>query len=1152
MAAPGDPAGGSPPEGRSTSEEEEEDVAPVAGKSSAAEDPAGASEWPEGEAQDQDLRDATGGTGGGIEEETEVEMEGEMEGELEGEMEEEMEGEMEEETEGEMEERTEGETEGEMEGEMIEGEMGGEMEFLGAEEDKQVFYGYMEEEPARYSEPPYPEFISEEMSGKVRPEFLPDISQELELSPELVSPLESRGAEFEGSSEMVDPLSTVGSGTFPMGLEHRFRLSLQSSLSSETDQTLLQAAMPSLGPQGRSDSLEAFLARIQLTPEEAALVGVEESEGSEDLGDDGSRTVVLDPDHPLMVRFQTTLKSYLNRQIEKLKLEIQELEVGTKQRRSQRQELGVNLYGIQQHLAYLQMQLEKSHDRHSLASCERRQKEDELQELRALYTKTYEEASEARKKLAALQTEMENLALNLFYMQNIDQDVRDDISVMKQVVKKAEMERMRAEVEKKKQDLHVDQLTSRVHQLEENIALLEAQYSAQAHDTRCLKEAVNEAATEIHTISVEKKYILQQWSTSLVGMKRRDEAHKTILDALKESLHQSKSLDGEIEAYKKSIMKEEEKNEKLAGILNRTETEASLTQKMTAQCLSRHEVLQNEFTTYRLTLQDTEDALSKGQVEHTAVINELQAIHQAIRQEQDFKRHTDTSITDKLQEHVTSRKLTKYFNQLLQKLQKEKTTMVTHLSKIDGDIAQATLNITNTSCRLEMHQKTLSELDKEVKEVNELITNSENEISRRTILIERKQGLINTFNKQLEQIVSELGGEEMGPLEVEIKRLTKLIEEHTAKITQTQVTWLRLQQELVQVSQEREDQLATLDMLSKELNIMEQKKLRTDNKIDQEKKEQKEISCYMKDLDNDLKNLNVLINKKRGSSEDLQQSNFVAENEFVRTLKMEERETIQMQEKLDKLLEEKEALLNSLVEAEHQIMLWEKKIQLAKEMRFVVDSEAGQTEIRAMKAEIQRMKVSLGKLLKQQEKMIRDMEMAVARREAIVVQAEGQSKTKKVLTRSDFHHKQVELRRKIREVYKATEESSKTISELEASQKLLSSTLAEKQKVLVAIERESDKIDADLEHLTALKRQNLSEIVLLQTRHKHLQDVMDGKYVFLFRSAKTLLVEEKRLQDRLIQLGSILTQVQQEYPQFQETLHKVSWKIASKLQTTQP
>lgn len=39
-------------------------------------------------------------------------------------------------------------------------------------------------------------------------------------------------------------------------------------------------------------------------------------------------------------------------------------------------------------------------------------------------------------------------------------------------------------------------------------------------------------------------------------------------------------------------------------------------------------------------------------------------------------------------------------------------------------------------------------------------------------------------------------------------------------------------------------------------------------------------------------------------------------------------------------------------------MLWEKKIQLAKEAKTAVDSEIGQGEMRAMKAEIHRMEVS--------------------------------------------------------------------------------------------------------------------------------------------------------------------------------------------------
>lgn len=62
--------------------------------------------------------------------------------------------------------------------------------------------------------------------------------------------------------------------------------------------------------------------------------------------------------------------------------------------------------------------------------------------------------------------------------------------------------------------------------------------------------------------------------------------------------------------------------------------------------------------------------------EHSAVLSELQATRQALHQEQELRQKMDESILDKLQEHGTSSKMTKYFQQLLRKLQKEKTNLV--------------------------------------------------------------------------------------------------------------------------------------------------------------------------------------------------------------------------------------------------------------------------------------------------------------------------------------------------------------------------------------------------------------------------------------------------------------------------------------------
>lgn len=50
-----------------------------------------------------------------------------------------------------------------------------------------------------------------------------------------------------------------------------------------------------------------------------------------------------------------------------------------------------------------------------------------------------------------LRSELENLALRLFYMENAKEDVRSDISVMRRAAEKVESEVSKAEMEKQKQ-----------------------------------------------------------------------------------------------------------------------------------------------------------------------------------------------------------------------------------------------------------------------------------------------------------------------------------------------------------------------------------------------------------------------------------------------------------------------------------------------------------------------------------------------------------------------------------------------------------------------------------------------------------------------------------------------------------------------------
>ncbi|KFP09848.1 Coiled-coil domain-containing protein 40, partial [Egretta garzetta] len=857
--------------------------------------------------------------------------------------------------------------------------------------------------------------------------------------------------------------------------------------------------------------------------------------------------VVLDPEHPLMRRFQAALKNYLNKQIEKTNLELQELRTATKRGKAQREELGVILYGAQQQLAHLQMELEKSHDRRSQAATARQQLEEELEALRLTYKKMCQNTDDERKKVSAKQTQVENLALHLFYMQNMEQDMHHNILLMKQSTKKAEAEKVQAEVEKKKQDLLVDRLTRKAYELQEQIALFEAQFVAQAEDTKATRQAVNEACMEVQAINMEKKRLMNHWNSSLAGMKQRDEAYIAAQELLSKYRHDLKSLETDIHGCRKSIRKEEEKNELLVTILSRSQNNANTTKKLIAQCLSRQEALKVESGTYARILHETEQALNRIKMDQAARLSELLSISKDIEKGTDAKEQMQNEIMAKLQDQMMSSKAARHFSQLAAKLHRRKTDLELHFSKVENDVAQVILNTTHTNCRLTILQKTLCELDKEAKNIHDLISCRESEIAKCSHLTENKRRVISQYNKRLEMILSQQGGQELGPLEIEINKLTKQIEEYNSEVMALQKYWLNLQKELVKLTHEREEQITSLDMLKKQITIMQQKKVRTEMLLG-ETKEQKDIERHMRNMSNDLIKLNVLINKNNNSFEELQYGNIITENEFVRSLKAAEKESVEMEEKHSQLTEEKERLLNSLVEAEHQIMLWEKKIQLTKEMRAAVDSETGQSEIQAMRTEIHRMQVRYSRLMKQQEKMICDMEASVSRREAIAIRGEGQNKTdKKRMTKSDFHRKKQELRKKISETQKNAEDCNKTILELESAQASLSATFSEKQQELRGLQAESDGLCSEAECLRNKKRWNLLEIVAYQTRQKHLQALKEGKYAPLCRTEQACRNEQQKVQDRLRAISAIVHQIQREHPQHQGALQWLGQCLESRL-----
>ncbi|XP_033121483.1 coiled-coil domain-containing protein 40-like [Anneissia japonica] len=878
------------------------------------------------------------------------------------------------------------------------------------------------------------------------------------------------------------------------------------------------------------------------------LGGDQDADVDSDASDDANEVVVLDPDHPLMKRFQDALSSHLQKQHKKVKLELSELNQAVKNKSKEREELGVHLYGLQQELARQQMSLEKKHD--ELASLQqfRGQCEEQLSEVRKMYKKTQDNMNQQRKEAAALQTEVENLGLHMFYMMNAKEDVRGDIAVMRRAAEKADVEVTKAEESKQKQDLYVNRLTENVDKLREEIALHEAQCSAQAEETKAAKEALSEARMEIESINLERKQLYQQWNSSLIGMRRRDEAYAAMNEALDQQRQQIMSLNTEIDGYKKSIIKEQERNETLLILLNKNEADINTVKKLIAASQAKQEQLKQEYSTYTRMLHETEQALSRATTDRTLRLHELNGLRKQIEKEFQEKVTMEDKVMETMRNKLTMEKASQYTKRMASKTRQLIKEQEANKAQVENEVANDTLEYSHTMSRVERLKKTLDDLDEEIHEKNKIITRSEGEIVKRNAVIERKQGVIDQFSKKVEAIQSKQGGEELGPLEQEVAALQKSIDTRTQEIAELQQFWLRQQSELVKMSKEKDGQQSEVDTMKKALTILHQKKMRIENEITMHQTEHNDVSVSMRNLQNDMIKLNILLTKEGKIQQNLQQDNILIENDFVLSLKEAEKESIEMQNKLEEQSEEKERLLNSLVEAERQIMLWEKKTQLAREAKATVDSDVGQGEIHAMTSEIHRMEVRYTQLMKLQEKLIQDMEKSVSRRDTIVTRGDAQSKlNKKVETKGTFKKKLVEMSKKIKQVQQDSSSCDAEIQQLRSHQQMLSEQLQEKQTSFQHLQSMADTLDGDIDRLMEIKQKNMTDILARQQKSKYYQANKDGKYTLLCKTESALETETQKQTDRVHTLSTIIDRLNQEFPHAQPSLRKITLSLSSRV-----
>eukprot|EP00758_Cryptobia_borreli_P004730 Tbor_TRINITY_DN4549_c0_g1::TRINITY_DN4549_c0_g1_i1::g.15896::m.15896 len=845
----------------------------------------------------------------------------------------------------------------------------------------------------------------------------------------------------------------------------------------------------------------------------------------------------LDPESDVLAPVQMRIEEQLRRNLEELSLNLLDTTNESKMMKQKREDCGAELYNVQQQLAKLQESLEKGHDNFLVIQRLREKKEVEKEQLINQSESADKVLEDMNKKYSKLQSDLDKLSETIKKVEDFNSQIQSEIQIERRAVFKAEDAVSQLEKQKSRQDLLVDKLNERIKSLNEQHAALSSQVTAQKAETKVAKDTLAEALSEMEAISFEKKQLVQQWKTSIIGMQRRDNAVRITEDALNEQKEELLAIDGEISGYRQSIKIAQSENAKLSSILSKIENEVRILEKHIDAMLEKKTKATQKYSMLKSSIDQADADKKVVDAEIRTISAEISSItkkcHKAAKDVNDMEK----IVMETLGKQTSLKKESLASLQNIEKLKNSIRDKELHVSQMENELARIRVDTLQTQSHNEVLKQTVGELEKELKSRDSLIEKMQVDIRRKHDEFERKQKQLDSLNKQYESIIAAQGsgdGDHMGPLEAVINSLSKSITQKSLENDLLQREWIKLQTELVN-SKNYNSQLGdSIQELKAQCTILTQKRNRL---LATTKKEKQDISLLENTAQNmhlELKKLNTLITKNSKSQEVVASDAYLVENDLVKRLKERKHEAFQLEKRIEDIRQAKADLVAKILAAERDIMFWEKKIQIAKETEMAIDPNIGRDEINRMKREIYIMEQRLGNIQREQKRKIETMEKLIEHRDVLRTKGQaiqvstksGQKGVTKVTVGKENARVAAEINVKKLEAQEKEKQIKASLFNTENS--------ASEAEILA---KECDRVTSELNKLQELidmrtrERQNVLNVKTRKSRTlQRIRDAKNDQYTLTF--APEVFVEEKRdIEAKKRQLMAIMQELTEHYPQ---------------------
>ena len=518
------------------------------------------------------------------------------------------------------------------------------------------------------------------------------------------------------------------------------------------------------------------------------------------------RRALLKDDHPLLERFQATLKAHLLRVKAKLEEEVLDIENKLQERQEEQKEVGASLYDVQQQLEYQRRQLKEL----GVEIGGRAEKRRKLTEEASTAKKEAEEAQEnlqvIRRKHQENLVSVENLNDLANHMQKWHGEAEDALKVANRITKKDAQDKVAKVEAKRKLDVFLLTLETEVRRRENELNDINEQIKESTVQLEQFNRNLTDANADCESLQHEQKRLMQAWGEVIVSIQQRDKMLAAVNQELHEEYEKHKDLRGHIEGTRKEIQKQSVTNEKLEGFLNRLTADLqSLERQMTKETKEMEKVL--EAHAQKQSLHDqTEVDLRKSELEGVILENQLKTVKNKIELQAKHKLDLEEQILDLLQDQISSDKAGQYRARILRENQDKRRLMEVQISATEKELSRVLLDLERVRGSVVRYQEMQEKFQRDEDEMKGILDKQEDDIGGTITQINLRQRTLDALSKQLEDAVEALGGREVSPEENRIIELKQELVELDKKMNESQGVWMKLQHHLVNLNEKRSKQ----------------------------------------------------------------------------------------------------------------------------------------------------------------------------------------------------------------------------------------------------------------------------------------------------------------------------------------------------------